>query len=262
MEKEKLYENVRFSPEVIREAYNIVLGLVPEKERMKIRTVRWVKIGKVSWEYGTDEEFFSALREDADEAMFVENLGKCGLVVRVVDGNTRVEITGRSRQEVEAVSEIFEKHVNECRLPERKKQRVSPILFVGHGRSEEWKELKDHLHEKHGYKIEAYEIGARAGHAIRDILEEMLEKSSFGILIMTGEDKDSEGKFHARENVIHELGLFQGRLGFKRAIVLLEEGTEEFSNIHGMNQIRYSKGKIRETYGEVLATLRREFGEE
>ena len=28
----------------------------------------------------------------------------------------------------------------------------------------------------------------------------------------------------ARMNVIHEVGLFQGRLGFERAIVLLEEG--------------------------------------
>jgi len=78
---------------------------------------------------------------------------------------------------------------------------------------------------------------------------------------MTGEDKDAEGKLRARENVIHELGLFQGHLGFSRAIVLLEEGTEEFSNIHGIHQIRYSKGNIKETFGEVLATLRREFGQ-
>jgi predicted nucleotide-binding protein len=45
-------------------------------------------------------------------------------------------------------------------------------------------------------------------------------------------------------NVIHEVGLFQGRLGFKRAIVLLEEGCKEFSNIQGLGQIRYPKGNI------------------
>jgi len=62
----------------------------------------------------------------------------------------------------------------------------------------------------------------------------------------------------ARQNVIHELGLFQGKLGFSRAIILLEEGTEQFSNIQGIEQIRFSKGNIRETFGEVLATIRRE----
>ena len=88
----------------------------------------------------------------------------------------------------------------------------------------------------------------------------MVIKSSFAILVLTAEDKDESGSFRARQNVIHELGLFQGHLGFSRAIVLLEEGTEEFSNIHGVHQIRYSKGNVRETYGDVLATLHREFG--
>ena len=77
----------------------------------------------------------------------------------------------------------------------------------------------------------------------------------------TLEALDSEGNRRARQNVVHEAGLFQGRLGFAKAIILLEEGTEEFSNIHGLQQIRYSRGNIKETFGEVLATIRREFWE-
>ena len=68
---------------------------------------------------------------------------------------------------------------------------------------------------------------------------------------MAGEDEDAEDTLYARENVIHETGLFQGRLGFARAIVLLEENTNEFSNLHGTNQIRYSRGKTKETFGDV-----------
>ena len=89
----------------------------------------------------------------------------------------------------------------------------------------------------------------------------MLSKASFAILVLTGEDKTSEEGFRARQNVIHEAGLFQGRLGFNRAIILLEEGTEEFSNIQGIEKIRFAKRNIKETFGEVLATLRREFAE-
>jgi predicted nucleotide-binding protein len=63
-----------------------------------------------------------------------------------------------------------------------------------------------------------------------------------------------------RQNVVHEAGLFQGRLGFSRAIVLIEEGIEDFSNLQGVHQIPYTKGNIKETFGDVLATLRREFG--
>jgi len=62
--------------------------------------------------------------------------------------------------------------------------------------------------------------------------------------------------------VIHELGLFQGRLGFRKAIVLLEDGVSEFSNINGVQQIHFSTNSIKETFGEILATLKREFGQE
>ncbi len=59
-------------------------------------------------------------------------------------------------------------------------------------------------------------------------------------------------------NVIHEVGLFQGRLGFTKAIVLLEEGCEEFSNIEGLGQIRFPKGNIAAKFEEIRQVLERE----
>jgi predicted nucleotide-binding protein len=87
----------------------------------------------------------------------------------------------------------------------------------------------------------------------------MLKRSSFALLVMTAEDEMSDGQKRARQNVVHEAGLFQGRLGFRRAIVVLESGAEEFSNIHGIEQIRFPPGAIRETFGDVVATIKREF---
>ena len=75
---------------------------------------------------------------------------------------------------------------------------------------------------------------------------------------MTAEDEQADGKIRARENVVHVVGLFQGRLGFTRAIVLLEEGCEEFSNIHGLGQIRFPKGNVSAKFEEIRAVLERE----
>lgn len=63
---------------------------------------------------------------------------------------------------------------------------------------------------------------------------------------------------NARLNVVHEAGLFQGRLGFRKAIVLLEEGCEEFSNIHGLSQIRFPKGDISARFEKIREVLERE----
>jgi predicted nucleotide-binding protein len=89
-------------------------------------------------------------------------------------------------------------------------------------------------------------------------LSEMLNAASVAFLILTGEDEQADGALHARLNVVHEAGLFQGRLGFTRAIVLLEEGCEGFSNIEGLGQIRFPKGNINAIFDEVRRVLERE----
>ena len=75
---------------------------------------------------------------------------------------------------------------------------------------------------------------------------------------MTGEDEQADGDSRARMNVIHEAGLFQGRLGFTRAIVLLEEGCAEFSNIEGLGQIRFPKDNIKAALDDIRRVLERE----
>lgn len=89
-------------------------------------------------------------------------------------------------------------------------------------------------------------------------LLEMLDEAAIAFLIMTGEDEQPDGKIRARMNVIHEAGLFQGRLGFKRAIILLEEGCEEFTNVQGLGQIRFPKGNIKAIFEDVRRVLERE----
>lgn len=89
-------------------------------------------------------------------------------------------------------------------------------------------------------------------------LSEMLDAAAIALIVMTAEDEQVDGKLRARMNVIHEAGLFQGRLGFSKAIVLLEEGCEEFSNISGLGQIRFPKGKISDAFEEIRRVLERE----
>lgn len=75
---------------------------------------------------------------------------------------------------------------------------------------------------------------------------------------MTGEDELADGTIQARMNVVHEAGLFQGRLGFSRAIVLLEAGCGELSNLHGLGQIRFPKGDIKAAFEDIRLVLERE----
>jgi predicted nucleotide-binding protein len=86
-------------------------------------------------------------------------------------------------------------------------------------------------------------------------LSEMLEAAAIALLVMTAEDEMADGDLM---NVVHEAGLFQGRLGFTKAIVLLEEGCKEFSNIQGLGQIKFPQGNISAAFEEVRRVLERE----
>jgi predicted nucleotide-binding protein len=131
-------------------------------------------------------------------------------------------------------------------------------IFIGHGRSRIWRDLKDFVHERLGLPWDEFNRESTPGISTKERLETMLDDAMFAFIVMTAEDEHADNTKHARVNVVHEAGLFQGRLGFQRAIVLLEDGCEEFSNIAGLGQIRFPSGDLSSKFDEIRRVLERE----
>ena len=131
-------------------------------------------------------------------------------------------------------------------------------VFIGHGRAPAWRELKDFVQERLGLPYDEFNRVPVAGLATTHRLQQMLDAAAVAFIVMTAEDESADGRLQARMNVIHEAGLFQGRLGFEKTFLLLEEGCEEFSNIHGLGQIRFPKGRISAIFEDVRGVLERE----
>lgn len=136
--------------------------------------------------------------------------------------------------------------------------KTSGKVFIGHGRSHLWRELLDFIQNRLGLEPDEFNRESVAGLTTKERLKAMLDNACFAFLIMTAEDEHTDTTMHARENVIHEVGLFQGRLTFERAIILLEEGCAEFSNIHGVQQIRFPEGNIKAAFEDIRQVLERE----
>jgi DNA-binding response OmpR family regulator len=149
-------------------------------------------------------------------------------------------------------------HNERAQLKRRLQGKNGGRVFIGHGRSNAWRELKDFLAERLDLEWDEFNRESVAGIPTVQRLNQMLDEASFALLVLTAEDEHAGGSVHARENVVHELGLFQGRLGFARSIVLLEEGCAEFSNIHGLTQIRFPSLRISAVFDEVRRVLERE----
>jgi hypothetical protein len=252
----KSYQRTVFHAHVLKEAYDGYLvrtsALTSDEPDEEFAVTK----GAERWNLTTMDEFLGEC-EGADSFSLRCCRGDFNLDVTYSHATTTVCVQLPSRGDIQSVFLVLDRHAESCRLPDEE----NPVrVFIGHGANAQWRDLKDHLHEKHGYEVVAYELCARTGYSVKEVLEEMLDSSTFAVLVLTGEDAGATGDLHARENVIHEVGLFQGRLGFRRVAVLLESGCAEFSNIHGLMQVRFGPGGIASTFGEILATIRREFG--
>ena len=112
-----------------------------------------------------------------------------------------------SRAQVERlirdIDQVFEIRANtELEQP---KPQTEPRVFISHGRSNDWRE----------------------------------DRCDSAVIVMTADDVANADEPRVRENVMHELGFFQGRYGRNRVILLHEEGVNIPTNLAGVAYIAF-----------------------
>lgn len=257
------YPWTKFSEQVLRRALSLAFG---EGTEAWTRTLEVEAASGDRWSLDTLDQFFAEYARDVQTAemdcawlsLTPDHVGLTLRFERHAECVSTVTVVANSRARIMSVFDVFDSAAESCQVERSERRAALPArVFIGHGRSQDWRDLADHLRDLHGFEVEAFESRPRAGMLTKEVLESMIARSSMALLVHSPEDETSEGRLRPRENVVHETGLFQGRLGFDRAIILRKEGCDSFSNIAGVTEIRYVLN-IQETFGEVVATLHRE----
>lgn len=74
---------------------------------------------------------------------------------------------------------------------------TSKRVFIGHGCSALWRDIKDFLVERLHLDYEEFNREPAAGKSTKERLEEMLVASGFALIVMTGEDETPDGRLRA-----------------------------------------------------------------
>lgn len=135
----------------------------------------------------------------------------------------------------------------------------APRVFIGHGGDNQWEVVREWVLAA-GYRVEVFEADERAGFSTLQEVLGMIRASQVALIVMTSVDELADHTKQARQNVVHELGLCQGMLGFESTVVLLENGTSSPSNIDGHIQIRFDRGELHRSKDRILAALNRRLG--
>lgn len=71
-------------------------------------------------------------------------------------------------------------------------------IFIGHGRSPAWRDLKDLIQDRLGLPYDEFNRVSGAGLANTERLREMLENAAMAFLVLTAEDERADGEWQAK----------------------------------------------------------------
>ena len=140
--------------------------------------------------------------------------------------------------------------------PRRRSSTQPPGVFIAHGGAADWLAVKDLVESELNRPAHYFERQTWASIAVTEAIIANLEHCSFAICVLTVEDLTAEGKRLARQNVVHEIGLFQGRYGFDRVVVLAEEGCDYVPQLAVPYCITFPHNGIRSTFWRVRTMIK------
>jgi len=123
--KEKTYSRVIFTPEVIKEAVQLLRKTLPEENEL-LSGILTIKVSPIEeWHHDTEEEFFADYLKGFEYVNFEQTYyskkkekgAKIGLWCQ--NNNTSVSISMKNRTDVERVFNVLESNVEKCRLPKQ-----------------------------------------------------------------------------------------------------------------------------------------------
>lgn len=121
-------------------------------------------------------------------------------------------------------------------------------IFLSHGHNELKLKLKDFLLSRLKQTPIVLAEQPSRGLTIVEKLERVSQECWFAIILMTKDDDQKDGGVRARQNVVHEIGFFQGRYGRRNVVLLAERGVEVFSNISGIVRIEFEPDHFTEVF--------------
>jgi len=194
--------------------------------------------------HGKDYDmWFIGLRPDLDE-MAVSALGFC------------IQVTNRAigRLQDDVQMGLRDIETGRLKLPQIQAPYITPKAFISHGKeSVALDKLAKFLVELGIIPLIVKEQPS-LDKTVDDKVQYYLNESDFVVILATCDD-EFDGKWHPRQNVIHEIGLAQ-KTREGKIIYLLEEGCEFPSNISPKVWERFKKRNMMNSLLTIVRELR------
>lgn len=133
--------------------------------------------------------------------------------------------------------------------------RQNSKIFISHGKSKDWMKLQSFLEKEAKRPTIELAQNPNLGLTVIAKLTDAANQCSHAVIVMSGDDRTGNGAKRVRENVMHEIGFFQGRLGINRVVLLRESGVSIPSNLSGIVWLAFRRGNIASVFEKLVNEL-------
>jgi sugar/nucleoside kinase (ribokinase family) len=128
-------------------------------------------------------------------------------------------------------------------------------VFIVHDGNPQWQAVQRFVDVECGLRTFELSMLATSGAGTAMVMGDLLRRCGFAVCVLSVGDAPPGGRYRLDQDLVHQVGLFQGRYGFGRVALLAEEGCETFSNIAGLIRLDFPVGRV----DAVLLELERMF---
>jgi sugar/nucleoside kinase (ribokinase family) len=129
-------------------------------------------------------------------------------------------------------------------------------IFISHGTNPVWFAVQRFVEDRFEAPVYSFESASWGGREISEALTRNLERCSLSVCVLTAEDVTDDGRTFARQNVIHEVGLFQGQHGFDRVVLLVEDGCDFVPQAAVPYAIHFPRNRINHTFYQLAEIIK------
>ena len=133
-------------------------------------------------------------------------------------------------------------------------RHLGRVLLVTVGGGDDWKVLRSHLMGS-GWvatPMEMEDVAEKGGPGIETPRLDGIELAIF----VVGDYESDESNVLATRSLLHFAGFLQGKLGYRRVLVLVEDRVDAFLRGTGVPEVSYTAGNIQDRFPQIAATLR------
>lgn len=217
---------------------------------------RYRQFNSIEWSYNPGFYVTGMDIEGPSKQIFSEAISSVNAIVddAIADINSGELVFSKSIDKPQDSSEITK---------ENPRTLSNGKVFITHGSSGDWRQVQRFVESR--LRIETIELAEylSKGRTIIEKLEDASNACFYAIIVMTGDDignkgdkiSEEEAILRVRENVMHEIGFFQGKYGRQNVILLHENGVSIPSNLQGVVYEGYPKGYISATFERLRAEI-------